>query len=574
MVGTQGPFFSAGDLLFAFAVYIVAGAAINLALRIRRLGRLHSPSHGASPTKLPNPHWFWGDLLSLIGKNNYRRHDWITERFGLLKTRTFRLAGGCVFPPRVITSDPVVVRHMLKDKFDAYPKRLDYIYGFKHLLGDGIFSIDHGPHAPDGGKSWTAQRKGAARIFTRNNFREGMRDVFVRNAVNMAAVLDRVGKTTAVDVQDLWFRYTMDSIGEIGFGVRMGTLELAAASAAGAATPAASRTQRAAHSFARNFDLAHRHMMLFKGSLGVRMLLQLLPPPFSGLAFRIFDRVNANARAFFAAVAALDAFSYRLIRQRRGEGAASLGAKTDLLALFLQEGGVATGGAVGGAVAADASMSDRQLRDVVMSFIIAGRDTTACLLSWATLILVTHPHIERKVREELARELPERATPSFEDATARLPYLAALLKEALRLYPPVPADGKTAAEDDTLPDGSAVGAGTLVTFFPFGMGRSAALWGEDVLEPRPERWLGDGPIIGADGARRQPTFFENPVFQAGPRICLGMNMAVLEASIALAMLLQRYRLRLAEPDRKHTYNPLALTMGIEGGLRVFAEPLP
>ena len=130
-----------------------------------------------------------------------------------------------------------------------------------------------------------------------------------------------------------------------------------------------------------------------------------------------------------------------------------------------------------------------------------------------------------------------------------------------------------AAVDDTLPDGTHVPRGTIVAYFPWGMGRSEHIWGSDASDVRPERWLGGGPIVGPDGVRRQPTSFEFPVFQAGPRICLGMNMAMLEASVATAMLAQRFKFRLADPERTHTYNSLGLTMSVNGGVRVFAEPI-
>ena len=141
-----------------------------------------------------------------------------------------------------------------------------------------------------------------------------------------------------------------------------------------------------------------------------------------------------------------------------------------------------------------------------------------------------------------------------------------MLKEALRLFPPVPSDAKYCAQDDELPGGVPVAAGTLIVFLPFGMGRSEAIWGPDALEVRPERHL------EGSGASKK-TFFENPVFQAGPRICLGMNMAMFEASVALVMVLQQFKLRLAAPEQPPTYNALALTMGIEGGLSVIAEPI-
>ena len=592
------PFVSPTVVFCFVGAYVVVGFVVKAALRM-----WHGRQVWAS-TRAPaaaDPHWLFGNVVQIILKNGTRRHDYVTSLLQQRRTQTLLIRGlsvaaptvGWAPPNRLVTIDPAVVRHILADKYNAYIKKMSYIYGFHKLLGNGIFSVDHGPHASDGGASWRWQRKAAARIFTRNNFRSTMKDVFVANGRLLADIIGSAAANgVAVDIQDLFFRYTMDSIGQIGFGVQMGTMARAkvggyASGGTPGATAAAERISDRAHTFAKNFDEAHRRMMLFKNSLVMRLIIDLLPSPFSAAALALFMRFDANACAFSAAVRALDSFSLKLIRQRRAEGTETLAAKSDLLALFMREAGATSNsstdkvGAIPPGLDAGASTApgkghatDRQLRDVVMSFIIAGRDTTACLLSWTAVILATHPHIAAKVRTEVAAALPDLQEPTFETAGERqLPYLNAVLKEALRLYPPVPQDGKVAAVDDTLPDGTHVPRGTIVAYFPWGMGRSEHIWGSDASDVRPERWLGGGPIVGPDGVRRQPTSFEFPVFQAGPRICLGMNMAMLEASVATAMLAQRFKFRLADPERTHTYNSLGLTMSVNGGVRVFAEPI-
>ena len=319
-----------------------------------------------------------------------------------------------------------------------------------------------------------------------------MKDVFVTNGRLLADILGSAAADgVAVDIQDLFFRYTMDSIGEIGFGVQMGTMaraKVAGGVGAGGGAAAAERVSDRAHTFAKSFDEAHRRMLLFKHSMVTRLAINLLPPPFSDAALALFMRFDANACAFRAAVRALDSFSLKLIRQRRAEGADTLAAKSDLLALFMREAGAASGAssadtAAAGSTPGQGQATDRQLRDVVMSFIIAGRDTTACLLSWTAVILATHPRVAAKVRAEVAAALPNLQEPTFETAGERqLPYLNAVLKEALRLYPPVPQDGKVAAVDDALPDGTHVPRGTIVAYFPWGMGRSEHIWGADAAD--------------------------------------------------------------------------------------------
>ena len=403
------------------ALYIVCGVALAALLRWRSVRRtLVASAHLPSP---PKPHFFMGHLLEWFIVNGARKHDWATEMLRHLKAPTMFIRSVPIGPTghRIVTTDPAVVKHILADKFDRYVKKLDYIFGFRALLGDGIFSIDHGPHAADGGAAWRRQRKLAARIFTVNNFKASMCDAFRRNAAAVQAVLARRAGAP-VDIQDLWFRFTMDSIGELGFGVQMGTLQEAMGGGGGGGGTARGLL------FARAFDSAHRRMLSFKHSLLTLLSIDLLPPPFRQLGRAVFSRLNGNAVGFFADIAALDSFSYKLIRQRRAEGAAALDAKGDLLALFmrapLDEG--------------EPAVSDRELRDVVMSFIIAGRDTTACLLSWATLLLCQHPRIAAKLRAEIAEALPGGAQPDFL-SVKKMPYLVRgdLLPPLLLPAPPL-----------------------------------------------------------------------------------------------------------------------------------------
>merc|ERR1712217_849873 len=119
---------------------------------------------------------------------------------------------------------------------------------------------------------------------------------------------------------------------------------------------------------------------------------------------------------------------------------------------------------------------------------------------------------------ELLCELDEKLgdePPNFDTIReSQLPMLNAVVWEALRLFPPVAADPKCAAADDILPDGTFVPAGAEIAYLPFVMGRDPDAW-EDADKFIPHRWI---PF-------KQPSLFELPIFQAGPRVCLGMQMA-------------------------------------------------
>ena len=142
-------------------------------------------------------------------KRNYHRvYDWRLEGFVQGKAMTVaRAAAIWMVNPSVHTCDPLVVKHMLKDNFNNYIKTLDEPPVLQDLLGQGIFAINHGPHASDGGAMWTMQRKVAANIFTKSSFRGFMSEVFERHAFTLGKLLDEALKESAViDMQSYMFK--------------------------------------------------------------------------------------------------------------------------------------------------------------------------------------------------------------------------------------------------------------------------------------------------------------------------------------------------------------------------------
>jgi len=136
----------------------------------------------------------------------------------------------------------------------------------------------------------------------------------------------------------------------------------------------------------------------------------------------------------------------------------------------------------------------------------------------------------------------------------------AVISEALRLYPSVPIDVKCAVNDDVWPDGTFVPAGTMVNYNIYSMGRDTGIWGSDAHVFRPERWLEEeSSVIGN---------YEYPVFNAGPRECLGRRLAMVEMKTCLAMILPQVSFKLAVSADRIT--PAAqLTIGMGSGLPCF-----
>ncbi|KAH7517334.1 hypothetical protein FEM48_Zijuj09G0052500 [Ziziphus jujuba var. spinosa] len=130
------------------------------------------------------------------------------------------------------------------------------------------------------------------------------------------------------------------------------------------------------------------------------------------------------------------------------------------------------------------------------------------------------------------------------DEVKDMVYTHAAICESMRLYPRVPADNKEAAKEDTLPDGTVVKEREKVTYHPYAMGRMESVWGKDWAEYRPERWL-EPERVDKDTKKywrfvgRDP--YSYPVFQAGPRTCLGKEMAFLQMKRVVAEVLRLFR---------------------------------
>jgi cytochrome P450 len=219
-----------------------------------------------------------------------------------------------------------------------------------------------------------------------------------------------------------------------------------------------------------------------------------------------------------ATVRTLDRIVYRIIQERRG----SASEREDILSLLL-----------GMRDDDDQPMSDRQLRDEVITLFIGGFETTSIGLSWALHVLATYPEVDRAVHAEIEREIGDRAATVGD--LPRLTYLEAFLKETLRLHPPAWAIGREAIGDSKI-CGHPIRAGMSVIIPIFQVHRDAR-WYAEPGRFRPERWL-DGAMKGIPRMAWIP-------FGGGPRVCIGDAFAKMEMSLILATWLRRYRF---EPD--------------------------
>lgn len=171
------------------------------------------------------------------------------------------------------------------------------------------------------------------------------------------------------------------------------------------------------------------------------------------------------------------------------------------------------------------AMSDKQVRDEVLTLFVAGHETTATSLAWSVYSLCRDPAIY----EQAQREVDALPGPPTAADLPRLPYTLRVFKEALRLYPPVYFDGRQADEATEL-DGVDYPEGTVALYAPYSLHRRPDLW------PQPERFDPDRFTPEAEAARSRFAWLP---FGVGPRVCIGMGFALMEGQLVLARLLQR-----------------------------------
>jgi len=247
---------------------------------------------------------------------------------------------------------------------------------------------------------------------------------------------------------------------------------------------------------------------------------------------------------FMRAKRMLDEVVTRIIVQRRADARESSDVLSMLLAARDENG---------------AALADQQVRDHVLTFLAAGHATTANALTWTFYLLSQHPDVMAKLSDELAAVLRGR-DPTVEDLP-RLPYLEAVVKESMRLYPPAWAQARRAIADFAL-EGYEFPAGSFVVVSQWVTHRRHDFWRD------PQRFL---PERFDPSTESEPPPLAYFPFGAGPRTCIGMPFAMLEARLVLATILQRFRPALAPGFR---VVPRALIiLQPANGVRMILEPV-
>ncbi|XP_055442949.1 cytochrome P450 4A24-like isoform X2 [Bubalus kerabau] len=208
------------------------------------------------------------------------------------------------------------------------------------------------------------------------------------------------------------------------------------------------------------------------------------------------------------------------------------------------------------------SLSDEDLRAEVDTFMFEGHDTTASGISWILYALASHPEHQQRCREEIQSLLGDGASITW-DHLDQMPYTTMCIKEAMRLYPPVPVIGRELSKPITFPDGRSLPAGILVSLSIYGLHHNPKVW------PNPEVFE---PTRFAPGSTRHSHAFLP--FSGGSRNCIGKQFAMNELKVAVALTLLRFEL---SPDPSRVPVPMPVMVlrsknGIHLQLRKLSDP--
>jgi cytochrome P450 len=381
-----------------------------------------------------------------------------------------------------LASDPADIKHVLQDNARNYHKSPLYDR-LRDSLGNGLLTSED--------SFWLHQRRLAQPAFHRQRL-QAMADVMVACTSQMLERWDQ--STSPADPRDVgaeMMALTQSIIVRTMFSTDLG--------AAGAVLD-------------RTWPIINRRI---GETFWSTKLETSLPLP-------------ANRR-FWRALRELDTVVYQIIAERRQ----TRRDESDLLSMFLAARDDETG----------AGMTDRQLRDEVVTMLLAGHETTSLLLSWTYYLLSQHPGARRSIEDEVDREIGN-GRPTFAHID-RLTFTRRVLEESLRLYPPAWGFSRRALGDDEL-GGYRIPKGSLVFLIPFVVHRRPKLW------PDPDRF--DPGRFAPEHESTRPRFAYIP-FGGGPRGCIGNQFAMLEAQLIVATIAQRYRIELV-PDQHIRPEPL------------------
>ncbi|KAI5965400.1 uncharacterized protein KGF55_001621 [Candida pseudojiufengensis] len=454
-------------------------------------------------------------LLEVVKrKNDGRLADYADEVFEVYNSNAIYL-NVCGVLKIIFTIDPENIKAVLATQFNDFSLGTRHAH-FAPLLGDGIFTLD--------GNGWKDSRAMLRPQFAREQI------AHVKSLEPHVQILAKHIKSNGFntfDIQELFFRFTVDTATEFLFGESVHSLY---DQKLGLEFP---NDIPGRENFATAFNVSQKY-------LATRTYMQSFYFLTNPKEFKECNKKVHHLAQYFVNKA------LAMTPEQLDE--ASKDGYTFLYELVKQ------------------TRDPKVLQDQLLNIMVAGRDTTAGLLSFCVFELARNPEVWAKLRKEIIDNFGEGEDSNVDAITfenlKKCKYLKAVLDETLRLYPSVPVNFRTATRDTTLPRGGGkdgtkpiyIPKGSTVAYTVYKTHRMEEYYGKDSRVFRPERWE-NMPRLG----------WAYVPFNGGPRICLGQQFALTEASYVIARLAQMFT---TIESRDDTYPPkkcIHLTMNLEDG---------
>ncbi|TMW66982.1 hypothetical protein Poli38472_012098 [Pythium oligandrum] len=473
-----------------------------------------------------------GNLLDSMKKQRDRLYDWMNEECLRQNGNVWelRIPGR---PRSVISTSPDIFEDVLARQNDVFPKGEAATSVIRDFFGRGIIAVD--------GAEWFFQRKTASHLFSLQMMRDVMSDV-IREKIELFhdVLVTHVKQNPkqALSMRHTLTHFTSDVFAKIGFGVELDCLK-------------------------RSLEGDHSNEFVDAFSYCGQIHQRRLQQPFWLWKLKRYFNLGEE-KPYKESLKIVDEIILNIITKsvtNKNSGLAQKEHAQDLITLFLESH-----------VERDGIETDVQLiRDMVVNFVFAGKDTTANAMSWFILMMNQYPDVAEKIRAEIRLKAPwlgqgELLVPTLEDLKD-LTYLDAAIHENLRLNPPIAITARTSNAPTTLSDGTFINKGDRVVLMTYAQARQPTVWGEDAAMFKPERW-----IDSETGHLKTFSPFKFSSFLAGPRICIGRKFAMLEMKITLAVLMSRFEFTTVDDPFSITYD-IALTCPVKGPLDVIVRPL-
>lgn len=478
-------------------------------------------------------------LIYIAVRNNRDRFfsTKILQFFTDMRTFLVSLGGELV----IHTTESENIKAILATQFADYDLGKTRHALLHTLMGDGIFTLD--------GPGWAHSRALLRPQFSKE--RVSRLSSLEWSLQQLVAIVRReIADKQVVDIQELFFMLTMDTATDLLYGESVNSLgDCLGNTPISTASPPPSRAYSEKTCVDENVRRAYpKALTVALEFSALRSKLQRFYWVWGDVLYR---------RTFHSAVKTVHEFSNHFVEQALDLSPEELKNRSEEKYTFLYE-------------LAQSTRDPATIRDQLINILIAGRDTTAALLSFAFVGLVANPYALKKLRESIAADFGGTKDSITFESLKRCVYLRYVINEALRLCPPVPINMRQANKDTTLPTGGGpnkdqpifISKNQIVTYSVLLMHHNTNIWGPDASIFRPERW----------GEPDCPKGWEYLPFNGGPRICLGQQYALTEAAYSIVRLIQEFpTIEWRDPLGVPLLFKTHITMSLGDGLKVYMK---